>query len=107
MHTLAEHRKVTLSIRSAWYNKPMQQDPANPLGSNQSGQNQPDYNTPVAYDNQGRPLYARPPEQQQNAPQMVYLSRPLEAAKPEISPELQQRIDESHKQFPHLNLSEG
>jgi hypothetical protein len=85
----------------------MQQDPANPLGSSQPGQNQPDYNTPVAYDNQGRPLYARPPEQQQSGPQMVYLSRPLEAATPQISPEMQQRIDESHKLYPHLNLSDG
>lgn len=67
-----------------------------------------DYTQPVAYDNNGNPLYAHPPQAPNgHQPQMVYLSRPLEPAKPEMSEEVKQRAEESRKQFPNLNLSEG
>lgn len=59
---------------------------------------------PVAYDSQGRPLYAAPPPQQ---PQVVHLSRAVEPAKPTISPEIKAKHDESMQSFPFLNLSEG
>lgn len=72
-----------------------------------------DYSKPVAYDNEGRPLYAHPPTQQQSqtqaAPvaQTVHLSRPLDPAAPEISPQAKARHEASVKKYPSLNLSEG
>lgn len=67
-----------------------------------------DYDQPVAYDNQGRPLYARP--QQAGAPaqpQMVYLARPMEPPAPEMPEAIKKKAAESKKLYPHLNLSEG
>jgi len=64
---------------------------------------------PVAYDTNGRPLYARPqtapPEVA--APPRVHLARAAEPEKPEISPELRAKHDESMRKYPFLNLSEG
>jgi hypothetical protein len=77
----------------------------NPTGNLQAPQ---DYSKPVAYDNNGNPLYARPPQPPgQPEPQMVYLSRPMDPAKPAIPEEVRQRSEESRKQYPHLNLSDG
>lgn len=76
-------------------------------------QGEQDYSKPVAYDEQGRPLYAHPqpqsiaPETATAAPQVVYLSRAISPHQQEISPEMQQRHDESVRKYPHLNLSEG
>jgi uncharacterized membrane protein YdbT with pleckstrin-like domain len=68
----------------------------------------PDVPQPVAYDAEGRPLYAHPPvTPQQSAPQVVQMMRPLEPAKPEISSAIKARHEESQRQFPFLNLSEG
>lgn len=68
-----------------------------------------DYNKPVAYDNQGRPLYAHPPmpERSQETTQPVYVTRPLEPASPEVTPEILAKHEESCKKYPQLNLSEG
>lgn len=74
--------------------------------SPQSNGGDQNYDKPVAYDAQGRPLYAHPP-QQQSTPQMVYLARPMNPEKPEIPAEIQRRAEESHKLYPHLNLSHG
>lgn len=60
---------------------------------------------PVAYDSEGRPLYAAPPKP--GEPQSVYFSRAVEPPKPEISAEVKRRHDESVKAFPSLNLSEA
>lgn len=83
---------------------------------------QPNYDQPVAYDAQGRPLYAHPPTQQpvapprpveptqpvsEPAPRVVHLSRPIDPVKPEISPEARARHERSQKTYPFLNLSEG
>lgn len=91
---------------------------------------QPDYDNPVAYDAKGRPLYAHPPEgdaeqtiEQPTEPvsdppyanqpishapsRVVHMSRPIDPAKPEISPEARARHDRSQKTYPFLNLSEG
>lgn len=57
---------------------------------------------PVAYDSQGRPLYAAPP-----VPHVVHLSRAVEPVQPPISPEIKARHDQSVRDFPHLNLSES
>ncbi len=74
-----------------------------------------DYSKPVAYDNEGRPLYAHPPTGQQPEPQAapapvtqtVHLSRPLDPAAPEISPQAKARHEASVKKYPSLNLSDG
>ncbi|HEU5121531.1 MAG TPA: hypothetical protein VFT59_01695 [Candidatus Saccharimonadales bacterium] len=74
-------------------------------------QNQPSQQ-PVAYDAEGRPLYAAPPQPQQPAqpqpaPQVVHLSRAVEPVEPKISPEVKRKHDESVRRFPWLNLSEA
>jgi len=60
---------------------------------------------PVAYDQQGRPLYAAPPVQP--VPQVVHLSRAVNPVEPEITPQVRARHDESMAAFPQLNLSEA
>lgn len=79
----------------------------------------PETPRPVAYDHQGRPLYAHPPTPEQikasqqtqadpsSQPQLVQLTRPHSPIAPEISEEALHRHDESKKRFPHLNLSQG
>jgi hypothetical protein len=77
---------------------------------------------PVAYDHQGRPLYAHPPTPEQiqasqqatqapagdpQTPQLVQMTRPHSPIAPEISDKARVRHEESKKHFPHLNLSEG
>lgn len=63
---------------------------------------------PVAYDSEGRPLYAAPPAAAQAAgPQFVHLSRAVEPVKPEVTPEIKARHDESKAMYPTLNLSES
>lgn len=71
-------------------------------------QEQPDYSQPVAYDKDGRPLYAHPPVQDQQAPQqVVHVARPIEPVKPEVSPEAKKRHEEAVAKHPTLNLSDG
>ena len=79
-------------------------------------QNEPvDYSQPVAYDKQGRPLYAHPPQQTQpeqpapneQHPPVVYMTRPAEPLEQHISEAAKQRHEESKKQYTALNLSEG
>jgi len=67
---------------------------------------------PVAYDNEGRPLYAAPPAQsqpqpQQPVPQVVHLSRAVEPIEQPLSPAVKARHEQSMRDFPFLNLSEG
>lgn len=62
---------------------------------------------PVAYDSEGRPLYAAPPQAVEAAPQVVHFSRAVDPVKPEVTPEIKQRHEESTKAFPDLNLSES
>lgn len=62
---------------------------------------------PVAYDSEGRPLYAAPPMQQVAPTQVVHLSRAVTPVKPEVSPLVKARHDESTKLYPTLNLSES
>lgn len=59
---------------------------------------------PVAYDSEGRPLYAAPPP---STPQVVHLSRAVEPIEQPISPEVKARHDQSMRAFPFLNLSAG
>lgn len=73
-----------------------------------------DYSKPVAYDNEGRPLYAHPPKD--HSPQsvgsvpvqnVVHVARPIDPDEPEISNEAQQRHEEAKRRYPTLNLSKG
>lgn len=65
---------------------------------------------PVAYDADGRPLYAAPPTDasynQQPGPQFVHLARAADPLEPVISDELKAKHDASTEAFPSLNLSE-
>ena len=63
---------------------------------------------PVAYDQEGRPLYAHPPAPgAQQTPQVVYMARPLVPQDPIIPEEIRRRSEESKRRHPLLNLSEG
>lgn len=63
-----------------------------------------DYSHPVAYDAEGKPLYAHPPKEK---PRVVHVSRAVEPEKPVISEEVKERHERSQRLYPHLNLSEG
>lgn len=58
---------------------------------------------PVAYDADGRPLYAAPPDTHQ----YVHVSRAVSPVKQAISSDVKEKHDDSVRRYPHLNLSEG
>ena len=60
---------------------------------------------PVAYDAEGKPLYAAP--QPKSEHQVVHFTRAVDPEKPDISPAVQEKHAESMKHFPRLNLSGG
>lgn len=60
---------------------------------------------PVAYDKEGRPLYAAP-QAAPETPQVVHFTRAVNPEKPEITPEVKKRHDASVKAYPQLNLSD-
>ena len=65
---------------------------------------------PVAYDAEGRPLYAHPPAPQPVQPvipTVVQVTRPVSPEKLIVSPEAHKRHEESKQLYPLLNLSEG
>lgn len=65
-----------------------------------------DANQPVAYDAEGRPLYAAPPDpEKKTGHTVVHFSRAVDPAQPVISPEIQKKHEKSVKRFPKLNLS--
>lgn len=68
-----------------------------------------DPNQPVAYDQQGRPLYAHPPAAPvpNDHPQVVYATRPAEPLPQHVSEAAQKRHEASKRAYPGLNLSEG
>jgi uncharacterized membrane protein YdbT with pleckstrin-like domain len=70
-----------------------------PLGPQDSASAAPQ---PVAYDKDGHPLYAAPPETQ-----YVHVSRAISPAKQPVSPEVKAKHDEAVSHYPFLNLSEG
>lgn len=71
---------------------------------------------PVAYDSEGRPLYAHPAEPQlqstdrvlvtEPAPTIVHIARSFDPAVVEIPPEVMAKHDRSVKMYPQLDLSE-
>lgn len=69
-----------------------------------------DYDKPVAYDANGRPLYAHPPttlEEAESQNQAVHIMRPAEPEKQIVSKTVKQKHDRSANEYPGLNLSEG
>ncbi len=71
---------------------------------------QPDYNQPVAYDVDGRPLYAHPAVEQEKTSittQGVHLIRPSEPEKQVISEATKQKHDQSKKDWPECDLCQG
>lgn len=76
-------------------------------------QSQDDYNQPVAYDAEGRPLYAHPPTPstesatltQTASQQVVHIARAMEPIKQDISDDMKKRHDRSVRLYPGLNLS--
>lgn len=70
---------------------------------NPDQQPSPDFQQPVAYDADGRPLYATPVVQ----PQVVHVSRAADPKPQEVSPEVKARHDDSASAYPGLNLSEA
>lgn len=73
-------------------------------------QDEPVSQKPVAYDADGKPLYAAPTEaatsKTQPGPQIVHMARALEPVDVEVTPEVKQRHEESMRRYPWLNLSE-
>lgn len=73
----------------------------------------PSDDKPVAYDANGRPLYAHPPTgpsatpENNNEAQVVYMTRAIDPHRQEISEEVKAKHEESARRYPHLNLSEG
>lgn len=68
---------------------------------------QPTQPQPVAYDAEGRPLYAHPPVAQPHQPTVVHVARPLEPIQPTMSAEHLRLHEQSVKDYPMLNLSSG
>ena len=88
--------------------------PASPVSTT------PDYDKPVAYDNEGRPLYAHPPAHVPAAPstpaapaepqvshQYVHIARPIDPSHPDIPEDILRRHETSRRNYPRLNLSQG
>ena len=63
------------------------------------------YDQPVAYDKDGRPLYAHPPRAE--ATPIVHVSRSFSPVNQPVPPEIQKRHEESVRKYPQLNLSEA
>jgi uncharacterized membrane protein YdbT with pleckstrin-like domain len=88
----------------------MKPEKASPTGTEVKN----DYDQPVAYDAEGRPLYAHPPAPpvpttltQPAAQQVVHIARSIDPIKQEISDDIQKRHDRSTRLYPSLNLSEN
>ena len=82
----------------------MNQDPQNPQATTT-----PEAPRPVAYDAEGRPLYAHPPVQAaaQQPQAVVHFTRAIDPEQPVISPEVQKKHERSQSMYPLLNLSPG
>ncbi|MBC7565281.1 hypothetical protein H7100_03590 [Candidatus Saccharibacteria bacterium] len=78
-----------------------------------------DYDQPVAYDAEGRPLYAHPPKTplkmttepmtltQTASQHVVHIARAMDPIKQEVSETMKKRHDRSTRLYPTLNLSEN
>lgn len=68
-----------------------------------------DYNKPVAYSTDGKPLYYHPPKESadDNKTQVVHMTRSANPEKIVVSPEIKLKHERSVKEYPNLNLSES
>lgn len=75
-----------------------------------------DYSQPAAYDTEGRPLYLHPPSGKKDnydgakphdAVEVVQVTRANDPVAVTVSPEMQQKHNQSIQMYPFLNLSEG
>jgi len=70
-----------------------------------------DYNQPVAYDADGKPLYAHPlppePVKTDNQAQAVYITQPTDIKKPVISDAIKLKHNRSKQVFPEIDLGES
>jgi hypothetical protein len=87
----------------------MEPQDTTPQNQPQSPSSEPTTNTPppagvTSQSQQPAPPQPAPVEQQ---PQPMYWTRPYEPQAPEITPEIQQKCEESHRKYPKLNLSDG
>jgi len=83
--------------------------PQTPLEPDQS-EKPNDTPQPVAYDREGRPLYAEPlppAYRAQPGPQFVHLSRAVSPDHPPISDEVRAKHDEAARNYPSLNMTEA
>ena len=67
-----------------------------------------DYDEPVAYDAEGKPLYARAEasDKASASPPIVHVSRSLDPEAMEIPLEIRKKHEQSVREFPELNLSD-
>jgi len=87
-------------------------DPKSPQNLPESSEpdKQVDTPQPVAYDTEGRPLYAEPlppTYRAQPGPQFVHLSRAVSPDHPPISDEVKAKHDQSVRAYPSLNMTEA
>jgi len=68
-----------------------------------------DYHQPVAYDAEGRPLYAHPPRLMTKpaVQQVVHVARSIEPVAQVVSEEVKKKHERAKRLYPMLNLSEG
>lgn len=87
------------------------QNPQQPYPQDQQPQSGGQPAPPTPFGPAGMPGQQQSGQQSQsqgdNQPQLVYMARPHEPIQPEMSPEARKRHEDSKKDFPHLNLSEG
>lgn len=86
----------------------MDQQPNLGLPGSDQPEQQPE---PIAYDQEGRPLYVAPPtptpNRPESAPQFVHLSRAVDPVEQLISSAIAAKHDQSVKDYPNLNLSKS
>lgn len=79
------------------------QDPTN-ANNQQQWQSPPQ---PQPWPEQPSPQQQSQPEADQSGAQPMYWSRPFDPQAPQITPEIQQKCEESRRRYPKLNLSDG
>lgn len=84
---------------------PVAPAPSQPASSTQPGVSSHVTATPESHD--GHPFDPRIRSQYANEPDVIHAARQVEPTEPVISPELQQKHEESKRRYPHLNLSKG
>jgi len=82
------------------------------MNSDEPAPNPANYDQPVAYDAEGRPLYAHPPKKprtltQPAVHQIVHVARAVEPIKQAVSEDMKKRHERSVRLYPTLNLSEN